>query len=98
MAKKQKKTRRKQREQMQGWQGQAANPGLLAGLTRNQQFMLGALIGAGAAWVLSDEAMRGKFMKAGMRLYGNLMGGFEEMKEQMADLRAELEAEQHGDA
>lgn len=31
-----------------------------------------------------------------MKLYASLVDGFEEMKEQMADIRAELEAEQHG--
>jgi hypothetical protein len=65
-------------------------------LNRNEQFLLGALVGAGAAWILSDEELRGRIMKAGMKLYAGLVGGFEEMKEQMADIRAELEAEQHG--
>ncbi len=71
--------------------------GLLNGLMRtrpSEQFLLGALLGAGAAWVLSDEELRGKLIKAGMKLYAGLAGGFEEMKEQMADIRAELETEQ----
>ena len=67
--------------------------------TRNsEQFLLGALIGAAAAWVLSDEELRGKIVKSAMKLYAGVAGGFEEMKEQMADIRAEVEAEQHGDA
>ena len=112
MAKKHKKQRRKDaRNGMAadaGWAGGTGQGGLGAGflrgipglgrLSRNEQFLLGALIGAGAAWVLSDAELRGKVMKAGMKLYANLVGGFEEMKEQMADLRAELEAEQHGGA
>lgn len=78
--------------------------GLLQGMpaflrTRNsEQFLLGALIGAAAAWVLSDEELRGKIVKSAMKLYAGVAGGFEEMKEQMADIRAEVEAEQHGDA
>jgi hypothetical protein len=78
--------------------------GLLQGMpaflrTRNsEQFLLGALIGAAAAWVLSDEELRAKIVKSAMKLYAGVAGGFEEMKEQMADLRAEVEAEQHGDA
>ncbi len=78
--------------------------GLLQGMpaflrTRNsEQFLLGTLIGAAAAWVLSDEELRGKIVKSAMKLYAGVAGGFEEMKEQMADIRAEVEAEQHGDA
>lgn len=67
--------------------------------TRNtEQFILGALIGAAAAWVLSDEELRGKIVKSAIKLYTGVAGGFEEMKEQMADIRAEVEAERHGDA
>ncbi|THF65467.1 hypothetical protein E6C76_07680 [Pseudothauera nasutitermitis] len=78
--------------------------GLLQGMpaflrSRNtEQFLLGALIGAAAAWVLSDEELRGKLVKSAIKLYAGVAGGFEEMKEQMADIRAEVEAEQHGDA
>ncbi|MCV2217339.1 MULTISPECIES: hypothetical protein [unclassified Thauera] len=63
-----------------------------------EQFLLGALIGAAAAWVLSDEELRGKIVKSAMKLYSGVAGGFEEMKEQMADIRAEVDAERHGDA
>ncbi|ENO92332.1 hypothetical protein ACFQ4M_00570 [Thauera mechernichensis] len=78
--------------------------GLLQGMpaflrTRNtEQFLLGALIGAAAAWVLSDEELRGKIVKSAIKLYAGVAGGFEEMKEQMSDIRAEVEAERHGDA
>lgn len=97
----------------QGRGAAAQAPGLQAGLnaagllqgmpaflrTRNtEQFLLGALIGAAAAWVLSDEELRGKIVKSAMRLYAGVAGGFEEMKEQMSDIRAEVEAERHGDA
>lgn len=70
-------------------------PGLL-GSRKSEQFLLGALLGAGAAWVLSDEELRGKLIRAAMKLYGGIAGGLEEMKEQMADIRAEVEAEQAG--
>ncbi|MCG5517299.1 MULTISPECIES: YtxH domain-containing protein [unclassified Ectothiorhodospira] len=46
--------------------------------------------GAGAAWVLSDEETRRKLMKAGVDLYSGVAGGVEELKEQMADIKAEL--------
>ncbi len=76
-----------------------AGGGLAQGLSRlrnSEQFLLGALIGAGAIYVLGDEALRGKLLKAGMRLYGSIAGNFEEMKEQLADIRAEMAAEQGG--
>lgn len=107
MGKKHKKQRRKETLEYgyappNGWPADGKNGGLLGklpgvlGNRQNEQFLLGALLGAGAAWVLSDEEMRGKIMKAGMKLYASLVGGFEEMKEQMADIRAELETEQYG--
>ncbi len=74
----------------------AANPGLFGRLAQakpNEQFLLGALLGAGAAYVLGDEKLRGRLMKAGMNLYASLLGGMEELKEQAADVRAEVEAE-----
>lgn len=60
---------------------------------QSEQFLLGALVGAAAAYVLSDEELRGKLVKSGIRLYSNVVGSFEEMKEQVADLKAEVEAE-----
>ncbi|SFB63399.1 hypothetical protein [Azotobacter beijerinckii] len=63
-----------------------------------EQFLLGAALGATAAWVLADEELRGKLIKAAMKLYAGVAGGFEEMKEQMADIKAEVAAEHHGDA
>lgn len=65
-------------------------PAGLAALTGSQQFLAGALLGAAAAYVLSDEALRAKLIKGGMQLYAGLAGGLEEIKEQMADIQAEL--------
>jgi hypothetical protein len=67
--------------------------GLAAGTT--EQFVVGALLGAAAAYVLADEELRGRIMKSVLRLYTGLAGSVEEFKEQMADVRAEIEAE-HG--
>lgn len=82
--------------------GASAASGLLSGLglsklSQNQQFLLGALVGAAATYVMTDEAVRGKIMKGAMKLYADMAGGFEEMREQMADLRAEAEAERGGE-
>lgn len=70
----------------------------LADARPGQQLLLGALLGAAAIYVLGDEKLRGKIMKSGMNLYASVLGNLEEMKEQAADLRAELEAEQGGAA
>lgn len=78
-----------------GW-GATGGRGLRGGLAArrpNEQFMLGALLGAAAIYVLGDEKLRGKIIKSGMNLYASVIGGLEEMKEQAADIRAELEAE-----
>ncbi|GBL60361.1 hypothetical protein SAMN05216577_11741 [Pseudomonas citronellolis] len=77
--------------------------GILQGLPtflrsrHTEQFLLGLLVGGAAAWVMSDEELRGKLMKSVVKLYANLAGGLEEFKEQMADLKAEMGAQQSGD-
>lgn len=70
----------------------------LAAMRPTEQFLLGALIGAGALYLLGDEQLRGKLIKAGLRLYSGIAGSFEEMKEQAADIQAEMAAEQQGGA
>ena len=78
----------------------AGSGGLMAGLgrllpsRRSDQFLLGLALGAAGAYVLSDEALRGKIMKSWMTLYAGMASGVEEMKEQMEDIKAELAAEQ----
>lgn len=86
-----------------GFGPMGANRDFLRGMSaylpshQTEQFLMGLMIGAGAAWLLSDEEMRGKLIKAGMKLYASIAGGFEELKEQMGDIRAEVDAERHGD-
>lgn len=65
----------------------------LGALPQGQQLLVGVLIGAGLAYLLGDEKLRGKLLRAGMQLYTGLAGGFEEIKEQMADIQAEMAAE-----
>ncbi|WP_029007247.1 hypothetical protein [Azospirillum halopraeferens] len=83
---------------MAGMRGQGLMGGLAALLPsrRTEQFLVGALVGAAAAYVLSDAELRGKLLKSGLQLYGSLAGGLAEMKEQVSDLQAELEAERAG--
>lgn len=66
----------------------------LVGSRHTEQFILGALLGAAAVYVLGDEEMRAKLVKTAMKIYGGVAGGFEEIKEQMADIKAEVAAEQ----
>jgi hypothetical protein len=104
--KKAKKAQKRMMEQQAAaWAGGFPPPrqrGLFDGLSRMlpkgraEQFLLGAAIGAAAAYVLSDEELRGKLLKSGMKLYTGLVGGLEEVKEQMADIQAEMAAEQDG--
>lgn len=68
----------------------------LVGSRHTEQFILGALLGAAAVYVLGDEEMRAKLVKTAMKLYSGVAGGFEEIKEQMADIKAEVAAEQRG--
>jgi hypothetical protein len=73
---------------------QQRQPGGLAAWGGNQQFLAGALIGAAAAYVLGDEKLRASLLRAGMQLYAGIAGGFEEVKEQLADIQAEMAAAQ----
>lgn len=66
------------------------------GTNRTQQFLIGALLGAAATYVLSNDELRGKMMKSLVKLYAGMSSGFEEMKEQIADIQAEMQAEAHG--
>ena len=79
------------------------NGGILRGLdnllpsSKNERFLLGLLIGAGAAYLLNDKNLRGKIIKSAMKLYSGLVGEFEEIKEQVADFKAEFETEQQAE-
>jgi hypothetical protein len=106
MAKKKKKgkgLKRRQLERLLAGQGNMAPPanqGIFNSLNtllpkgRNEQIPLGLAVGGIAAYVLSDEQIRGKLFKGAIQAYSSVMGGLAEMKEQMADLAAEVEAEQ----
>lgn len=70
-------------------------PSWIPGTPAQQQFLVGLALGAGAAWVLGDEDRRAALLKTAMKLYSGLSGGFEELKEQAADIRAEMDAQLH---
>lgn len=68
--------------------------GGLLGSRATEQFVLGALAGAAAVYVMGDEDLRRKVVMTGMRLYSNVSGGLAELKEQMADAQAEMMVEE----
>lgn len=101
--KKNKGFRRRDLENLMALQmGQAQNQGFLGGLGRmlptgrTEQFLLGLALGGVATYLASDEEIRGKLFKGAIKAYANMAGSLAEMKEQMADLQAEVQAEQNG--
>ena len=76
-----------------------AGGGLLGGLHKvlpestAEQLFLGVLLGAGAAYVLSDEAMRRKIVRFAVGAYADVAGALAELREEIGDARAEILAE-----
>jgi hypothetical protein len=101
MAKKGKKQGKKQKsaivETPQN-QGVFATLGKVLPKKGRDQLLLGLVIGATAAYVFGNEEIRARIIKAGIALYTELAGGLEEIKEQFADIQAELGAHTGQDA
>ncbi len=76
-----------------------AGGGLLDGLRKvlpestAEQLLLGALLGAGAAYVLSDEAMRRKIVRFAVGAYADAAGALAGLREEIGDAQAEILAE-----
>jgi len=68
--------------------------GLFGGNRQTERFIRGLLLGGAAAYVLGDPEKRAKLIRMGMKLYAGVAGSVEEFKEQIADLKAEVAAEQ----
>jgi hypothetical protein len=65
----------------------------------NDRFLKGLLIGAAAAYLLTNENVQRTAIKGAVKLWGGLQGGVEEIKERFHDAEAELQAsESHKDA
>jgi Na+/H+-translocating membrane pyrophosphatase len=58
----------------------------------NPRFLKGALFGALAAYLLSNETVQQNMIKAAVRTWSMVQGGVEEMKERFRDAEAELHA------
>lgn len=75
--------------------------GMLSSLTRllpektSERFLVGALAGGAIAYGLSDEAARASVLRFAIRTYGDVVGALAEIREQAADIQAEIQAGQH---
>jgi hypothetical protein len=61
-----------------------------------QKFLMGALIGAAGAYLLTNEKAQKAIFKTVAKGGAMFSAGLEEMKERFEDAQAELEAEQQG--
>ncbi len=59
----------------------------------SEQFLVGLMVGGGAAYVLSDEKLRGQAIRYAMQTFVSVANSVEELKEQVADVQAEIAAE-----
>ena len=65
-----------------------------AGVLSNPRFMRGVLIGAAAAYLLSNEQVQQAAIRGMVQVWSLVQGGVEEMKERFRDAEAELHAGQ----
>lgn len=58
----------------------------------SDRFLKGLLIGAAAAYLLTNESVQRTAIKGVVKLWGGLQGGVEEIKERFQDAEAEIQA------
>lgn len=63
----------------------------------NPRFIKGALVGAVAAYLLTNDNVQQAAIKSAVKVWSMLQGGVEEMKERFRDAEAELHATQAQD-
>lgn len=68
----------------------------LFGLT-NERFLKGLLVGAAAAYLLTNDSVQRNAIKAVVKVWSVLQGGVEEIKERFHDAEAELRASEGAD-
>nr|MBS0020423.1 hypothetical protein [Gammaproteobacteria bacterium] len=59
-----------------------------------QRFWTGALLGATAAFLLTNENVQRATIKTAVKAWSLMEGGFEELKERFRDAQAEIKAEE----
>ena len=66
----------------------------------NERFLKGLLIGAAAAYLLTNESVQRSAIKGVVKVWSMLQGGVEEIKERFHDAEAEIRAAEagHGNA
>lgn len=62
----------------------------------NDRFLKGLLIGAAAAYVLTNESVQRGAIKGVVKIWSTLQGGVEEIKERFQDAEAEIRAAEAG--
>ncbi|WP_242469303.1 YtxH domain-containing protein [Rhabdochromatium marinum] len=72
------------------------NSGSLLNFT-NDRFIKGALIGAAAAYLLTNESVQRTLIKSAVRTWSLVQTGVEEVKERFHDAEAEIHAESNQD-
>lgn len=65
-----------------------------AGTFFNKQFLVGALVGGAATYVMMNPRFRSKVLKAVTEIWESLTSEIEGVKEEMADMQAEVHAEE----
>lgn len=73
------------------------NSGSLLSFT-NDRFIKGALIGAAAAYVLTNESVQRTLIKSAVRAWSLVQSSVEEVKERFHDAEAEIQSESAKDA
>lgn len=63
-------------------------------LYKSPAFLKGLLLGAGIAYVATNKTVQQAVIAASVRLFTSVQGSFEEMKEQIQDIKAELSSEE----
>jgi hypothetical protein len=64
----------------------------------NDRFLKGLVIGAAAAYVLTNESVQRSAIKGVVKVWSMLQGGVEEIKERFHDAEAEIRAAEAGHA
>jgi hypothetical protein len=62
----------------------------------NERFLKGLLIGAAAAYLLTNESVQRSAIKGVVKVWSMLQGGVEEIKERFQDAEAEIRAAEAG--
>lgn len=83
---------------MAAWQGMPAQASSYGWQPRNvsssnDRFLKGLLIGAAAAYLLTNESVQRTAIKGAVKAWSLLQGGVEELKERFQDAEAEVRAE-----